>query len=290
MVLVNINGEDYSIKRRLTEFWDKNTLEKMKKRNSDRVFIVDGRERSGKSTFTIQQMGYLDPEAFKDIPTFLSRVCIDAEELNDTVRKIKNGVVIFDEGFRGFSSRSALSKTNKLLVQTLMEMGQNNNILFIVLPSFFLLDMYPALLRSNSLFHIEENTKTRLRMFKGYNNADKNFMYRQGARKSWKYKRTMFDGIFTGKFPGGKKYEEAYLKKKEQAFANMSLGYKEKEKFNPMADLGLYTIKLKYKELGSIDKVKKYMEDIGFKRSRGWYGEILDIQHNKHLKTPLKDP
>ncbi len=287
MGLVEINGEEYSVARRLIEFWDKNSLERMNKRNSDRVYIVDGRERSGKSTWAIQQMGYLEPEAFKDTETFLSRVCIDAEEFNQTARKIKNGVVIFDEGFRGFSSRSALSKTNKLLVQTLMEMGQNNNILFIVLPSFFLLDMYPALLRSNALFHIEENPKTRLRLWKGYNNADKNFMYRQGARKSWKYKRTMFDGKFFGKFPGGKKYEKAYLKKKEEAFIGMSLDSKEKEKFNPLADLGMYHIKLKYKELKSLEKLRLHMETIGFKRSRGWYGERLG---DKHLEVPIKAP
>ena len=222
MGIAEVNDMKYHVDNLLINYWEKNSLKRMLKQNSDRVIVVDGRERTGKSTWAIQQMGFLEPEVFKDTETFLSRVCIDVTEFNETARRVKNGVVIFDEGFRGFSSRSALSKTNKLLIQTLMEMGQNNNILFIVLPSFFLLDMYPALLRSNVLFNIQEDTKTRMRVFRGYNQADKNYMYRMGARKGWNYKNTRFRGRFPKIFPGGSKFEQAYLKKKEQAFISMS--------------------------------------------------------------------
>jgi len=224
-----VNDMKYHVDNLLINYWTKNSLKKMLKQNSDKVIIVDGRERTGKSTWAIQQMGFLEPEVFKDTETFLSRVCIDVTEFNETARRVKNGVVIFDEGFRGFSSRSALSKTNKLLIQTLMEMGQNNNILFIVLPSFFLLDMYPALLRSNVLFNIQEDARTRMRVFRGYNQADKNYMYRMGARKGWNYKNTRFRGRFPKIFPGGKKFEQAYLKKKERAFISMSDSMKDGE-------------------------------------------------------------
>jgi hypothetical protein len=43
-----------------------------------------------------------------------------------------------------------------------MEMGQNNLVVFIVLPTIFLLEMYPAVLRSEALFHIYKNKKDRL--------------------------------------------------------------------------------------------------------------------------------
>lgn len=285
MAIINIQGEDYSVTKILVEFWNKNSLENMKKKNSDRVYIVDGRERSGKSTWTIQQMGYLDPEAFKDVETFLSRVCISAEEFNETARKVKNGVVIFDEGFRGFSSRSALSKTNKILIQTLMEMGQNNNILFIVLPSFFLLDMYPALLRSNALFHIEEDVKTKIRVFKGYNNADKNYMYRMGARKGWNYKRTIFYSKFFNKFPGGDKYLNAYLKKKEKAFIDMSDSMKHGAKESEETILIMNIIKEVYNKVKSIRKLREEMIKKGFDRSIGWYSGVLGIKSSKKVQV-----
>jgi len=221
MGLAEIKGKTYHVDNKLIRMWSNNSLERMKKKNSDRVYIVDGRERSGKSTFAIQQMGFLDPEAFETPEKMCSRIVFDAEQFHEAVRNTKNGVVIFDEAFRGFSSRAALSKVNKLLIQTLMEMGQNNNIVFIVLPSVFMLDMYPAMLRSDGLFHISEDPRTNLRKFEGYNRRDKNKIYQTGARKGWGYGvKNKFKGRFGGKFPGGDEFRKAYDKKKMEAFNN----------------------------------------------------------------------
>ena len=230
MAVHEVAGTTYHLDNRMKLFWEKNSLEVMNKKNSDRVFIVDGRERIGKSTWVFQQMGFIEPELFESPEKFNSRICIDVDEFNKTVRAVKNGVICFDEGFRGFSSRSALSRTNKMLIQTLMEMGQNNNIVFIVLPSFFLLDIYPAMIRSNGLFHIKTDKKSKLRMWQGFNGGDKNEIYRQGVKKGWKYKFTTFRGRFPRQFPGGDAFEKAYNKKKSHAFADMSLSMYEMPK------------------------------------------------------------
>lgn len=222
MGLWEVGETSYHVSNFLLNHWKKNSLKIMKKQNSDRVYIVDGRERIGKSTFVFQQMGVIEPELFETPEKFLNRVCIDAFEFNKVARETKNGVVAFDEGFRGFSSRAALSKTNRILIQTLMEMGQNNNILFIVLPSVFLLDVYPALIRSDGLFHIRTDKKSKKRCWDGYNRGDKNQIYKEGARKGWRYKRTLFRGNFYSKFAGGKAFEKEYLDKKQKAFAEIS--------------------------------------------------------------------
>jgi len=138
----------YHVDNKLVKLWTKNSLEEMNHKNSDKFYVVDGRERIGKSTWTIQQACYIDKK-MRDLKVFLSRICFTVDEFDHACKHVKNGVVIFDEAFRGLSSRSALSKTNKRLISTLMEMGQNNNIVFLVLPSFFMLDIYPAMLRSN---------------------------------------------------------------------------------------------------------------------------------------------
>jgi len=219
MAIVTINGESYHIDNKLNKIWNRNSLETIKKQNTDKVYIIDGRERIGKSLFTIQQMGKIDPEVFKDPQTFVSRICFSADEFNKVCRDVRNGVIIFDEAFRGLSSRSALSKVNKKIIQTLMEMGQNNNIVFIVLPSFFLLDIYPAMLRSDGLFHIAISKKDGKRVFYGYDRGDKNKLYQMGIRKGWKYYvKTKFIGRFFGKFPGGEEFEKAYLDKKARMF------------------------------------------------------------------------
>ena len=222
MALVKLHGMQYHVDGRLFRHWEKNSLDKVKKQNADRVYIVDGRERSGKSTFSFQQMGALDPSAFDTPEKFVSRVCFAPEDFNKAVRETKNGVIVFDEAFRGLSSRSALSKVNKQIIQTLMEMGQNNNIIFIVLPSFFMLDVYPSMLRSDGLFHITFDNKTNLRAFHGYNRQDKNKIYKFGIRRGWAYTlSSKFRGRFGSKFPGGKEYEDAYLKKKANALKSI---------------------------------------------------------------------
>ena len=214
---------DYFISKNLRTHWEKYSLAYMKKVNRDRVIIVDGTEGVGKSLWTIQQAAALDKDMFSTPKNFISRIAFSPEEFFDIVRKTKNGVVIFDEAFRGFSSRSALSKVNKKLVSVLMEMRQNNNIVFIVLPSFFLLDLYPAMLRSNSLFNIYFDPKSGKRAWRGFNKRDKNAIYQKGAKKSWTYTiNTMFKGNFYSKFPGGDEYKEAYEKKKSQALVTLA--------------------------------------------------------------------
>jgi len=293
MAIAQVNDTHYHVNNVLNKFWEKHSLKKMIKHNSDLVIIVDGRERIGKSTFVFQQMGILEPNIFKTTEKFLSRVCIDAEEFNRTVRKTKNGVVTFDESFRGFSSRSALSKTNKLLIQTLMEMGQNNNIVFIVLPSFYLLDIYPAMIRSNALFHIKLAKKNRLRVFSGFNSADKNEMYRNGVKKGWNYKPTPFRGKFPKQFPGGDEFEKAYNKKKSDAFVNLSDSMTEESKIDPVMVqrnkilYGMYENKLKGAE--SLRKQEVWLKSKGvdltssnlsliYKEIRGKRGKMLSVE------------
>jgi len=220
MAIVTAGNESYHVDQKLMDLWETNSLKNLDEQNIDKAYIVDGRERIGKSTWTIQQMGALEPSVFDSVETFLSRICLTAEEFNNTCKEVKNGVVVFDEGFRGLSSRAALSKTNKKIIQTLMEMGQNNNIIFIVSPSIFLLDVYPAMMRSDGLFHIVQDKKNRkLRTWQGYNRSDKNKIYQLGIRKGWKFAfGSKFRGRFFHKFPGGKKFSDAYEAKKRRSW------------------------------------------------------------------------
>lgn len=233
MATYDFMGQTLYYDNRLYRYWQKNSLPILKKTNSDRVLPVDGRERTGKSMFVVQQAALIDPDMFKDIPTFLSRICFTPDEFFNAVRTVKNGVIIFDEAFRGFSSRSALSKTNKRLIQALMEMGQNNNIVFIVLPSFFLLDIYPAMLRSDALFNIYQDKKSKKRCWRAYNKSDKNKIYQMGIKKGWTYAfGSRLKGVFYNKFPGGEEYERAYLDKKHKALVEMDKEYVNEEPDN----------------------------------------------------------
>ena len=118
---------------------------------------------------------------------------------------------IFDEASLGLSARSAMSKVNKMIVNSLQIIGQKNLFIFIVLPSFFDLDKYVAIDRSLFLLHTYTQASEK-GMFRAYNNHKKKNLYLFGkvARNMNKEKASFF-----GKFP--KTYtvdEEAYRKKK----------------------------------------------------------------------------
>lgn len=138
----------YHVPDQLISKW-KTLSKKVIKENADRVYVTVGKEGSGKSFFTFGQAKFIDP-------TFnIERICFTPEQFLHQIKVAPPGsVVVFDEAFRGFSTKSSLSKVNKALVQAMMEVRRRNLIIFIVLPSFSLLEWYIATHRSNGLFLI----------------------------------------------------------------------------------------------------------------------------------------
>lgn len=184
---------------------------------------------SGKSVFAFQQAAYIDPTILDD----MSRVTFTAEQTLTAIRNTKSTLtetkcVIFDEAFKGLASRSAVSKINKMVIQALMEMRQNNLVLFIVLPSYYMLDLYPAVSRSHALIHIAKQKASQQRSFRVFNYAKKALLYNIGLKKGWNYKiYTNFKGRFSGKFPGGDEYYIKYLKVKQDALISTTTISKE---------------------------------------------------------------
>lgn len=121
----------------------------VQKKDFDYLYIVDGEERAGKSVFAMQLAKLVDPN-FN-----IHNICFTPTEFIKAVTHAnKYSAIVFDEAFTGLSSRSSLSEINNLLVSLMMEMGQRNLFIFIVMPTFFMLDKYVALHRSKGLFHI----------------------------------------------------------------------------------------------------------------------------------------
>lgn len=225
MAMVNVGGQEYYINKILKNNWNKIRAGNLKRLNEDRVYIVDGRERSGKSTFTAKNAAYIDPTILNDV----SRITYSVEETLEAIRKTESDenntkVIWWDEAFRGLSSKGALSKLNKRLVQALMEMGEKNLVLFIVSPSFFLLEMYAAILRSNTLFHIVKDKKSNKRFYRAFNYNQKAMLYNLGIRKGWSYNISIpkkNKDWFDDTWPGGEEFRNKYLQKKRRAISSM---------------------------------------------------------------------
>lgn len=274
MVEVTVAGESYYMNPMLKKRWDALRGDNLIKKDDDRVYVVDGRERTGKSVFALQQAAYLDPTIVKD----LSRICFSADSFLEAIRRAKPGqVIVFDEAFRGLSSRGALSKVNRKIVTAMMEMGQKNLIVFIVLPSFFLLDLYVAMLRSNSLFHVFRAKSSDKRCFKVYNYKKKNRLYQNGVKKGWEYKiPTRFKDNFSNKYPGGVDFERKYRALKAEALKNIEGITETTEKEDKYIEKYHEIIKILNSELKlSYRKLEQYLKDRKIDISYRQLGNIL---------------
>ncbi len=182
--------------------------------NQDRIYGVTGREGSGKSTLAMQLAYVLDPTLTLKNIVFTSS---QFEERIKTLSKYK--ALVFDESFNGLSSKGAISKENKRLVQLLMMCRQRNLFIFIVLPSFFLLEKYVAIFRSTALFNVMISKKNfKRRHYKVYNYQKKKILYLIG-RKLMDYSKPRIAKSyrFYAKLPPSIDIK-AYEKKKKDAF------------------------------------------------------------------------
>ena len=298
MGIVNVLGSTYHMNNNLIKKWDLIKDGKITKKDEDRVYVTDGRERGGKSLFTIQQMAYIDNTILEDekngkilsrIPignvkswesnsewrkealrrykerTLLPRITFSSKETLEAIRRNKSDNkntkgVLFDEAFRGMSSKGVLSKENKIMSQTLMEMGQSNLVVWIVSPSFFLLELYPAILRSNALFHVKKDKKSKKRIVRIFNYKKKAMLYQIGIRKGWGYPLpTKQVANFYNIYPLGKDFEWRYrLKKQLSLRENDFTKEKEEHKWKKQRDSVVSGL---YSEIKSLRKLSAKLKE-----------------------------
>jgi len=188
---------------------------------------------SGKSVFAQQLARAVD----KDFS--LDKICFTPDEFRAAIEKANKGdCIIFDEAYTGLSSKRALSEVNHLLVSLMMQMGQKNLIILIVMPTFFMLEKYVALFRARGLFHIY-----RKGVKKGYFlyfNAEKKKILFLAGQKMMSYKgcRANFRGRFLNKYVID---EAKYRKLKERALISSSLDKKE-NKLQDQRDRFVYMV------------------------------------------------
>ena len=266
--------------------------------DEDRVYIIDGKEGTGKSLFTIQQAAAIDPTILDDEGgKLLPRICFTVEEFIDALRNTKSDehhtkAVIFDEGFRGFSTKAALSKANKLITQTMMEVRQNNLAIFIVSPNVFMLDWYLVQHRGYALFHIIKVKGSRKRYFKCYGQAKMNQLYDLGKKKGWAYPiKTKHKDWFYAQWPGGDDFELRYRKKKALSFRTEHKEEKDEAegKFKQERRWFFVTLFLamkKYKGFTQDDFVLALKQWFNIEMTRNNVGEHMD-KTRKEGKMPI---
>ena len=232
------------------------------KQDEDYVIVIDGKERSGKSVLAMQIGKYVDPTLNLD------RVCFTPDEFKKAITTATKGqCVIFDEAFRGLGSSSALSEVNRILKSMMMEMGQKNLFVIIVLPTFYLLEKYVALWRTRCLIHIWKKGYWRL-----FNSKKKKLLYLNPLGKryySYVHVKTNLRGRFYNQYPLN---EEEYREKKAKSFKE---GFKKfgNDKYMEQRDKLVWIL---YKNLGeSIRNIVKLFESDGVQLKKSQISTII---------------
>jgi hypothetical protein len=221
MVLVSVTEpsgkvHQYHLDDRLKANLDKRVIPALTKKDEDYVLVVDGEERFGKSTLAMQIGKYVDPTLT------IERICFSPDEFRKAIIHAKKGqCIIFDEAYRGLSSKGVMTEVNKILVSLMMEMGQKNLFIIIVLPTFFLLEKYVALWRARGLFHVIKNSRGQKGFWIYFNRQKKKVVWLKGKKDySYGIVRSGFKGKFYNYYVVD---EESYRDKKAKT---LSSGYK----------------------------------------------------------------
>lgn len=264
MGIVKVREQKYHMGDGLIKKWNSLKDGKLKKYDEDRFYVADGHEGAGKSLFIIQQAAYIDETILDDEDgKVLPRICFTVNEFLDAVKntrstKERTKCVIFDEAFRGMSSKAALGKINKKVVEALMEARQNNLIVFIVSPSFYLLEFYPAVLRSKALFHVVKLKGRTDRYVRIFNYKKKALLYQIGVRKGWGYPlKTKTKVRFFNIYPGGEEFEKRYRKKKRDSFSEEDNEQTKEHKWKTQRNAAIQLLKEDGKTYEEISKLMK---------------------------------
>lgn len=241
------------------------------KKDDDFVICIDGKERTGKSVLAQQIARTVDP-------TFnFERMCMTPDKFEYWLRTAEKGqAVVFDEAYRGLGSDKAAEKVSKLLTATMMEMGQRNLFVIIVLPTFFKLNSYSAIFRTRGLFHVYRDKRGNRGRWLYFNDEKKKRLYIYGKKNmiySGKYiPRSSFKGRFLEQYVID---EDKYREMKGRAFTDNEPKTKKAmwEKFVEQRDIIIRAMIKKNK--WTQQQTSDYLKKIGIPLTREGIKDIV---------------
>ncbi|MFO7881171.1 MAG: hypothetical protein R6U52_01370 [Kosmotogaceae bacterium] len=189
-------------------------------------FILDNgivTHNSGKSTFAMTIAHFCDPTFF--FGNVLDRVAFTFEQFMKAVDEAKPGqAIVLDEAILLFMAQDASTYLQKILQKKMTLIRKKRLFIFLVIPSFFLLRIYLAVLRSRFLIHTYTPDGVRRGYFKFYSYdtkrklffAGKKFMDMSVTRYDFHSRFVDTDGFFFDKKAYEKKKDEAILKLTEE--------------------------------------------------------------------------
>lgn len=249
------------------------------KKDKDKVIAIDGREGSGKSVLAQQLALHLDP-------TFnIDKIAFTGEQFMELIKspdRKKGDCIILDEAFLSANSRSVLSNINKAMVGLATEMRQLNLFVIILLPTYFDLDRYFAIWRTDMLLHVFFDKQGDRGFYYAYNHEKKKQLYLKG-KKFYNYNMVK-TGLPICRFRKGYTVdEEEYRKRKAEAFREEKISVKEERYKERVFKLVLYLHKeqgMTYEEIGNIVGLKAEGLKSILKRGGYIWGQSIEAYNN----------
>ena len=147
MVKVQTSGHEYYLDGYLQQNLDK--IKDHIKLDWDYFLVIEGEERTGKSTLALQIGKYIDPNFSID------NIAFDGEQFREKLKNAKHGsVLIFDEAGTALFSRESQDELQRILVKAFMTMGVKNLFIVLLIPAFLFLDSYLRKQRGQSLIKV----------------------------------------------------------------------------------------------------------------------------------------
>lgn len=200
-------------------------IKMLQKKDYDCCFVIDGKERIGKSTLGITCAWYLSDKKFK-----IENICTGASDAIEKLETLPDkSVLMVDEGSLVFNSKDAMTKEQKKLGKIMNVIGQKNMIFIIILPSFFGLNKQIAIERSRFLLHCYSDKQLNRGRFCYFSEKKKKILYKLGKRDFESYKKPKSDwvGTFTNFNPFGQEYLDT---KKKSLFESLHQEINKSEK------------------------------------------------------------
>ncbi len=168
-MIYNFKGIEFHVDNGLYRQLEKVKVKNLKKKDNHKLILVCGHPGVGKSVLTMQMAAVADDKFSVENMAFTK---------NQMTQKLKTkpgSALIFDEAFRGISSRNTMDKEQKALLQMLYEIRQLNQCIFFATPSFFRLDEAVAVELADALVYVYKSGKSR--RFKFFNKRKKDQLY-----------------------------------------------------------------------------------------------------------------
>lgn len=186
-----------------------------KKKKWDNVLIIDGKERSGKSTLAKTIAYYYGEQIGQKFS--LKNTFFDIQEMMEFARNEYGKLIVWDEAALGGLAIDWRNKIQQDLSVMLMTTGDHNHFYIMIVPNFFRLKDYLAIDRSIGLLHVYSPDMITRGYFQCLNESQKVWAY-NNFKKSQTYGRNCsFRGRFTEKHTDRIYPEDEYLEKKHKA-------------------------------------------------------------------------